>query len=103
VFALPTRVEGEVTTIGVDVLAEQGDLGDPGGCKLTDFIEQPAIRSADLFTPNSGNDAERTGVIAADLDGDPRMVTVFAARGQRGGKQIVIFGDRFVEDLGEWA
>ena len=73
--AYPQR---EVAAVGVDVLAEQGDLGDAIGCGAPHLVEDVAERAADLRAAHRRNDAERAAVVAPDLDRHPRGVATVA-------------------------
>ena len=64
----------EVAAVGVDVLAEHGDLAHAVGGELLDLVDDVAHAPADLGTAHDRHDAERARVVAADLDGDPRRV-----------------------------
>ena len=64
----------EVAAVGVDVLAEHGDLADAVGGELLDLAHDVAHAPADLGPAHDRHDAERARVVAADLDGDPRRV-----------------------------
>jgi len=93
--------EGEVAAIAVHVLAEQRHLGDPLRRQVADLVNDVGERPADLGAAYSRNDAERTCVVAADLDRDPRVEATAAARRQCTREQSVIVDDCFIEDLGD--
>ena len=61
----------QVTSVAVHVLAEQGDLGDPGGGELLDLGDDVIERPGDLDAAYGRDDAEGAVVVAADLDRDP--------------------------------
>ena len=94
---------GEVTAIGVDVLAQPRHLGDPVGGKPLALDTQLPEGTAALRPPNRWDDAEGTRVVTTDLDGDPGAVVDIAFRGKRRGKGVGIGAGGFLEDLHHWA
>ena len=65
---------GQVPSVGVDVLAEQRDLGDPSAGQDLDLGHEVVEGAADLGAPHRRHDAERARVVAPRLDGDPGRV-----------------------------
>ncbi len=70
----PVLSGAEIAPVRVHVLAEQGDLDDAVARHLFDLVHDVAHAAADLATAHGGHDAERAGVVAADLDRHPRRV-----------------------------
>ncbi len=97
--ARPPRRQREVTAVGVHVLAEQRDLGDAGGGEPLDLGDEGVERAADLRPPHGRHDAERAGVVASDLDRDPRAVALLALRGQDRRKRGGVIGCGSLEHL----
>ena len=93
--------ELQVASVAVDVLAEQRHLGDAVGGEHFDLGDDVAERAAHLLTAHGGDDAERTRVVAADLDRDPGVVRRRPAGRQRRGKHRVVVDDGRLEDLGD--
>ena len=93
--------QGEVPSVAVHVLAQQGDLGDAVAGERFHLGDDVRERPADLRAADSRDDAERAGVVAADLDRDPRVVPVVAPGRQRGGEAGVVVRDGLGEDLGD--
>ena len=90
---------GQVATVGVDVLPQQRDLGDPPQRQQLDLGHDVVEGAAHLGPADRGNDAEGTGVVAARLDVDPGRIGQLAHRSgpqQRVGGRL---GRRCVEDL----
>ncbi len=73
---------GEVTAVGVDVLAEEGDLGDAVDSQAGDVGHQVVQWPADLGAADGRHDAKGAAVVAAGLDADPRRPRHLAAGGQ---------------------
>jgi hypothetical protein len=92
----------QIAPVTVDVLTEQGDLGDAVVGQRLDFGHDVVEGSADLRPAHGRDDAERAVVVAADLDRDPRVVRRLAARRQRRREHRVVVDHGGVEDLGEW-
>ena len=65
---------GQVPSVGVHVLAEQGDLGDPPAGQVGHLGHQLVEGPADLAAAHRGHDAEGTRVVTAGLDGHPGRV-----------------------------
>ena len=63
---------GDVATIGVDVLTEQGDLHHPTTGEHPCFLDDVEQWARDLLATHRGNDAIGTRVVTARLDGHPR-------------------------------
>lgn len=61
----------ELDAVGVDVLAEQGDLDDALVDEGLDLGEDLAGSTVGLLAAQARHDAERAGVVAADRDRDP--------------------------------
>ncbi len=97
------RLQREITSVAVHVLAEEGDLGNPIGREPPNLVDHRRERPADFGTANGGHDAERARVVTPDLDRDPCGVADLTAGRQRRRKEHVVVGDRFVEDLGDRA
>ena len=93
----------EVAPVAVDVLAEQRDLGDPGGGELLDLADDLVERPGDLHAAHRRHDAEGAVVVAADLDRHPGVEGRLADRRQRRREQGVVVDDGGVEDLGDRA
>ena len=93
------QAQGQVASVGVHVLAEQGDLGDPVGGQGLDLGHHLPERPADLGASYRRHDAEGTAVVAPDLDGDPRLVVGISLGGQRRGEGVGVVADRLLEDL----
>ena len=83
----------EIAPVRVDVLAEQRDLAHTVGDELLDLVHDVAHATADLGPAHDRHDAERAGVVAPDLDGDPRRVHGVALRGQRRRIRLVLLED----------
>ena len=64
----------QVASVGVHVLAKQGDLADPVGSQSLNLGHHLAEGTADLWSPHRRHDAERATVITADLNGHPGLV-----------------------------
>ena len=78
----------EVAAIGVHVLAEQRHLGDTLRDKRLHLRDQFVERAADLLAAHRRDNAERAGVVAADLDRHPRCVRHVATDGQGRRKRL---------------
>ena len=65
----------ELDAVGVDVLAEQGDLDDALGDQRLDLGEDVAGAAVLLLAAQRRDDAERAGVVAADARSTPRRRT----------------------------
>ncbi len=93
----------DVAAVGVDVLSQQGDLGDTTARQQLDLGHDVVEGPAHLGAAHGGYDAEGTRVVAAGLDVDPRRIGQLAhgAGAQEGiGARL---GRRRVEDLHERA
>ena len=88
--ALPLKI----AAVGVDVLAQQSDLGDPAFDELGGLVHQQLQGSADLGAPHRGHDAEGARVVTAHLDGHPRRIRGVAAHRQCGGEAVAVVLDR---------
>ncbi len=75
----------EIAPVGVDVLAEEGDLAHAVAGQLLDLPHDVAHAPAHLAATHQRNDAEGARVVAADLDRDPRGVVDLPPGRQRGG------------------
>jgi hypothetical protein len=95
--------ELEVAPIRVDVLAEQGDLGDTVARELAHLGQHVVVRAAHLGPTHGGHDAERAVVVAADLDGDPGVVARLTPRRERRREHRVVVDHGLLEDLDERA
>ena len=93
----------EVASVAVDVLPEQRHLRDATRSEQLDLGHDLVERTADLAPTHGGDDAERTVVVAADLDRDPGVERAVATDGERGREHRVIVDHRLVEDLGDRA
>ena len=94
---------GDVSPVGVDVLAEQRDLADPGGGEHLGFEHQIVERSADLFAAHRRHDAVGAGVITPRLNRDPGREGELAHRVERGGHVAIDLVVRGVQDLDDRA
>ncbi len=103
VVALLARRQLQVASVAVHVLAEQRHLRDPVGGELAHLGHHVVERPTDLGAAHGGDDAERAVVVAADLDGDPRVVRRLPHGGQRAREHRVVVEHRLVEDLGDRA
>ena len=74
--------DGDVATVGVHVLPEQGDLDDAVGRQALHLGEDVADRARALRPANQRDDAERAGVVTARRDRDPGAERVVARCGQ---------------------
>ena len=63
----------QVAPVGVDVLAEEGDLADAVGDEALDLGDELARRARDLAPARGGHDAVRAHAVAADRDLHPRL------------------------------
>jgi hypothetical protein len=93
----------EVTPVGVDVLTEQRHLHHPVGHELAGFGDEVVERPADLRPADRRHDAEGAGVVAPDLDGEPRRVPVLPPHRESGGERLGIGRGGGLEDLGDRA
>ena len=75
----------------------------PSAGQPVDLGDDVGERAADLGAAHRRDDAERAGVVAADLDRDPGVVRGLAARRQRAGEHRLVVEHGFVEDLGDRA
>ena len=75
---------GQVAPVGVDVLAEQGHLGDAPAGQGLDLGHQVVERSGHLAAPHRRDDAEGTRVVASGLDGHPGGIGQVPHGGQGG-------------------
>ena len=73
----------ELHAVGVDVLAEQGDLADALGDQGLDLAEDLAGSAVLLLAAQRRDDAERAGVVAADAHRHPGGVRRLAAGRER--------------------
>ena len=89
----PVLARAEVAAVGVHVLAEQRDLGDTVGGERLDLVHDVAHAPADLPPAHRRDDAERAGVVAADLDRHPGRVIVSRRAGQRRRIRLVLLED----------
>ena len=89
----------EIAAVGVDVLAEQSDLGDAVRGERLDFGDELREGPADLGATHGGHDAESAAVVAPDLDGHPRAVSPLALGGEGGRKRRAVVGDGRFEHL----
>ena len=94
---------GQVAAVRVDVLPEERDLDHTVGGETLDLAHDLVERARDLLPAHRRHDAERTPVVAPDLDGDPRRVRHLAARRQRGRERVVVVRVGRVEDLSDRA
>src|SRR5204862_2835617 len=83
----------EVAPVGVDVLTEQRDLTQTVACEVLDLVHDVAEPAADLRAAHRRHDAERAGVVAPDLDRDPRRVRRVAPCGERRRVRLVLLHD----------
>ena len=93
----------ELRPVGVDVLAEQGDLEHPVGDQRADLGQDVAGAAVLLLAAQAGHDAEGAGVVAADRDRDPGRVDRLAPGRQQRGERLQRLGElglRLVPDPG---
>src|SRR6516164_1938438 len=64
------RLSGALQPVGVDVLAEEGNLLHPLCGELADLLDDLHTAAAHLAPPHVGNDAVGTEVVAPLHDGD---------------------------------
>ena len=100
---LVAELEREVAAVGVHVLAEEGHLGHAVGRELPNLVDDRTERLADLVAAHRRHDAERTRVVAPDLDRHPREVAHLATRRERTREQVTVVEDGCLEDLGDRA
>ena len=81
---------GQVAAVGVDVLAEEGDLGHAPAGQVRDLGDQVVERPADLGPAHRRHDAEGARVVTARLDGHPGRVRELAhgPTGRPGGRAV---------------
>ena len=70
----------------------------PSSASRSHLVDELVERATDLAAAHRGHDAERAGVVAADLDRDPRRVIDLAFDGDRGREGVGVVG-RLVPDL----
>ncbi len=78
----------ELHTVGVDVLTEEGDLDRTIVNERLDLGENITGTAVFFLTAQRRNDAERTGVVAADRDRDPATVGRLTTCGKSGGEHL---------------
>ena len=78
----------ERAAVGVDVLAEQGDLDDAGLHERADLGEHVAGPPVGLDAAQARDDAERAAVVAADTDRHPGAERRVAPRRQVGRERL---------------
>jgi hypothetical protein len=78
----------ELDPVGVDVLTEQGDLQDALLDQRANLGEDVAGPAVPLTAAQGRDDAEGTGVVAADRDGHPAGVGRLPSGGQRGREDL---------------
>jgi hypothetical protein len=78
----------ELDAVGVDVLPQQGDLGDALGDQRLDLGEDLAGPAVLLLAAQRRHDAERAGVVAPDRDRHPGGVRRLALGRQRRGEDL---------------
>jgi hypothetical protein len=93
------RGKREVTAVAVHVLAQQRHLGDAVVGRPADLLDDVVEGPADLLATHGGHDAERTAVVAADLDGHPPGPRHLAPHRERGGEGVEVLRDGLLEDL----
>ena len=69
-----SRPHREITSIGVDVLPEQRDFEDAALRERGDLVDELTERPALFAAAHRGHDAKGTGIVATDLDRDPRRM-----------------------------
>ena len=99
--AIAARRPLDVPAVAVDVLAEQRHLGHAVGGERLDLVDDLGERTTDLLPAHGGDDAERTAVVAPDLDRHPRVVGGGAPGRQGRREQGVVVEHGRLEDLGE--
>ena len=90
---------GDVTAVGIDVLAQQRHLGDATAGEQFDLCHDVVDGPADFGPAHRGHDAEGARVVTSGLDVDPRRIGQLsdcAETEQRVGARL---GDRRAEDL----
>ena len=98
-----TAGEREVAPEAVDVLSEERDLTHAVGGELLGLGHQLAERPRDLGASNRRDDAERTAVVAADLDGEPPGMIDLTNRRQRRRERLGVVSSGRLEDLDDRA
>ena len=100
----------QVLAVGIDILAQEGDLPAARGDQLPALLENFLRLAAPLPAPDIGDDAVGTEIIAAVHDGDPRLQRVVPHHGQAlgngprallGEKDPFPRGEDPVQDLGK--
>ena len=91
----------DVAAVAVDVLPEQGHLGDTLAGERLDLGDDVGERPAHLLAAHRGDDAERAAVVAADLDRHPGVERRHPLGRQRRREHRVIVDDGRFEDLGD--
>ena len=85
--------DGEVSTVRIDVLAEERHLDESSAGQRLDLGQDVADRTGQLRAPDEGHDAERAAVVAADAHRNPRVVSGRAAGRKRAGKDLSELAD----------
>ncbi len=83
----------ELDAVGVDVLAQQGDLDDALVDEGLDLGQDVAGTAVGLLATQAGDDAEGAGVVAAHRDRHPAGVGRVAASRQRAGEHLEALED----------
>ncbi|MPM83251.1 hypothetical protein SDC9_130314 [bioreactor metagenome] len=91
----------ELDAVGVDVLAEQGDLLDPLVDQHRDLAQDLARPAVGLLAAQAGDDTEGAGVVAADADRHPGGIGRVAAGRQVGREGLQGFLDLDLRLLGD--
>ncbi len=81
---------GQVAAVGVDVLAEEGDLADPVGRQPLQLLVQLAPGARGLAPARGGHDAVRATAVAADGDLHPGLELALAPGGQVAGEALEV-------------
>jgi hypothetical protein len=85
------RCAGEVTAVGVDVLAQQRDLEHVVGDERLDLLDDLADPAGAFGAAQARDDAEGAGVVAPDGDRHPGVVADVALRRQSRGEGLELF------------
>ena len=83
----------ELDAVGVDVLAEEGDLDRAVVDEQPDLVQDVAGAPVLLLAAQARDDAEGAGVVAADRDRHPAAVDRVALRRERRGEDLERFED----------
>ena len=96
---LRPEAQRQITSVGVHVLAQEGHLGDARCGQGLHLGHHLTERPAHLGAADGRHDAERTAVVAADLDGHPGLVIGVPLGWQHRREGIGVAADRLLQDL----